>query len=172
MKLSIIVAAARNGVIGKDGKIPWHIPEDMKHFKEITTGHIVIMGRKTYESIGRALPNRLNVVLTSNPSTVNEDVAFACDMDEALGFASAMQGKWSEEVFIIGGERVYREALPHVDKIYITQIDRDVEGDTFFPLKSFFDGSPIEEWQLAALASTALHKDVVFEVWERRSMLP
>lgn len=165
MKLSIIVAATPNGVIGKGGKIPWRIPEDMRHFKEVTTGHIVIMGRKTFESIGKPLPNRLNIVLTSNPSTLCDEVAAACDLDEALGFASVMQEKWHEEVFVIGGERVYREAMSHADRIYLTSIDRDIEGDTFFD--DSFVKSP--DWQMASLRTSAEHHDVTYEVWERRA---
>lgn len=139
MKLAIIAAVARNGAIGKDGELPWHFPEDMRRFKEKTLGRIVIMGRKTYESIGRPLPNRLNIVVTrQNPDFSDAGVAVAHSLEEALAFAKRMldakgNPDENEEVFCIGGAEIYRLAMPIADKIYLTQIDREFDGDAFFP---------------------------------------
>ena len=128
MKISLIAAFAEEGVIGKDGKIPWTLKEDLKHFRNQTEGCSVVMGRKTYESIGRPLPNRLNIVMTKNPKKL-EGVKEVSNRKEALEIASS----YSDEVFIIGGEKVYEEFLPFATKMYLTKIDIKVKGDTFFP---------------------------------------
>jgi len=131
MKLHIMVARAKNGVIGHKGKMPWHLPEDLKRFKQITTGHAVIMGRKTYESIGKPLPNRRNIVLTRRRDASFPDaVAVAGSLDEALAQCRALG---EEDVFIIGGGEVYRQALLLVDELHVTLVDRQVEGDVTFP---------------------------------------
>ena len=128
MKISLIAAFAEEGVIGKDGKIPWTLKEDLKHFRNKTEGCSVVMGRKTYESIGRPLPNRLNIVMTKNPKKL-EGVKEVSNRKEALEIASS----YSDEVFIIGGEKVYEEFLPIATKMYLTKIDIKVKGDAFFP---------------------------------------
>ncbi len=125
MNLIIIAALTKNRVIGKDGKIPWHIPEDLKRFKELTSGHTVLMGRKTYESLGRPLPNRRNVVLTSKALTGVETYSTLAQALQAL--------KDEERVFVIGGGRVFAELLESADELRLTIVDRIVEGDTFFP---------------------------------------
>ena len=128
MKISLIAAFAEEGVIGKDGKIPWTLKEDLKHFRKKTEGCSVVMGRKTYESIGRPLPNRLNIVMTNNPKML-KGVKEVSNRKEALEIAST----YSNEVFIIGGEKIYEEFLPMATKMYLTKIDIKTKGDAFFP---------------------------------------
>ena len=128
MKISLIAAFAEERVIGKNGKIPWTLKEDLKHFRNKTEGCSVVMGRKTYESIGRPLPNRLNIVMTRNPKKL-EGVKEVGNTKEALKIASS----YSDEVFIIGGEKIYEEFLPLATKMYLTKIDIKVNGDAFFP---------------------------------------
>lgn len=126
--ISIIVAIARNGVIGAGNNLIWHISEDLRRFKAITTGHPVVMGRKTYESIGRPLPNRTNVVITRQSDFKAEGCVVVHSLQEAIQrFAE------DEEVFIIGGGQIYAEALPLAKRIYLTEVDADYEGDTYFP---------------------------------------
>lgn len=127
--LALIVAMARGGVIGRGGRIPWRLPEDMRHFKRVTTGHAVIMGRKTYEDIGRPLPNRRNIVVTRNAGLRLEGCEIARGVDEAV--ALAREG--DEEPFIIGGAEIYRLALPDVTRMHVTYIDREIAGDAIFP---------------------------------------
>ncbi len=126
MKISIIVAVSRNGVIGKEGKIPWKLPGDLAYFKDLTTGHAIAMGRKTFESLRRPLPDRQNIVITKQ----KHYLAPGCTMADSL--EDAIQKAKGEEVFIIGGGEVYREALPLAHKIYLTLVNHDFEGDTFF----------------------------------------
>ena len=125
--ISIIVAVAANGVIGDNNSLLWHISEDLRNFKRITSGHPVIMGRKTFESLGRPLPNRTNVVV-SRTATAIDGCRVAAALDEAIAMFSA-----DEEAFIIGGAQIYAQALDAADKIYITRVGRDYEGDTSFP---------------------------------------
>ena len=135
--ISIIVAlAGKKRVIGTKGGMPWYIPEELKRFKEITMGHPIIMGRKTYESIGKALPGRTNIVITHDPAYQAEGCIVVHDLNEAFRLAASTQGH--DEVFIIGGGEVYKEALPKTDKLYLTMIDKEIEGDTFFPDYSDF----------------------------------
>ena len=143
-KISIIVAVAGSKrVIGTKGGMPWYIPEELKRFKEITMGHPIIMGRKTHESIGKALPGRTNIVITRDFSFKAEDVMVVHSLEEALRLASFAQG--NNEVFIIGGGEIYKETLPMADKLYLTVIDKDIEGDTFFPDYSEFKKVVSEE---------------------------
>ena len=128
MKVSLIAAFDAGRVIGNNGSIPWSIKEDLEHFKEITDGSAIIMGRKTYESIGRPLPNRLNIVMTRNPKGF-DGVREATNKENALEIAST----FSQEIFIIGGENIYREFLPDATKMYLTKIKLNVNGDAFFP---------------------------------------
>ena len=127
MSISIIVAMSRNRVIGRENKLPWRLPEDLKHFKEITLGHPVIMGRKTFESIGKALPGRDNIVISRNERYRASGATVVGSLDEAL----ALRKK--EDAFVIGGEKIFRLALPRAEKLYITLIEEEVDGDTFFP---------------------------------------
>ena len=136
MKVSIIVTIGKNKVIGKDNSLPWKLPADMKHFKELTTGKPVIMGRKTFESIGKPLPNRTNFIITRNQEYKAEGCVVVHSIDEAL---KASEG--NEEVMVIGGAQIYKEFLPRANKMYLTIIDADFEGDAFFPEYN------IEEWE-------------------------
>ena len=128
--LSIIVAKAQNNIIGKDNKLLWHIPEDLKMFKNLTTEHTIIMGRKTFESLGRVLPNRKHIVFTQNPDfKVNdENVKIVHSMLEIQEY---IENK--EENFVIGGAMIYNLLMPYANKMYITEIHKDFEGDTVFP---------------------------------------
>ena len=128
--LSIIVAKAKNNIIGKENKLIWHLPEDLKHFKELTTGHTIIMGRKTFESLGRALPNRKHVVFSQNPDfkVDDENVEIVHSMLQIQEYIEN-----EEENFVIGGAMIYNLLMPYVTKLYVTQINKDFEGDTFFP---------------------------------------
>jgi dihydrofolate reductase len=130
MTLSLIVAMAKNRVIGAKNKLPWRIPEDLKRFREITLGHPVIMGRKTWESIGRPLPGRSNIVVSRQPGFSAEGVTVVGSLDAAIDSAAA---SGSDEIFVIGGGEIYRQALSRADRIYLTLLERDVDGDAFFP---------------------------------------
>lgn len=130
MLLSIIAAVSRNNVIGSRNRLPWRIPEDFRWFKRHTLGRPVIMGRRTFESIGGALPGRLNIVVTSRKDYAPTGVTVAGSLDQALRRARTAE---TEESFIIGGRRVFAAALPLADRIYLTEIHRDIPGDIFFP---------------------------------------
>ena len=125
--ISIIVAVAANGVIGDNNSLLWHISEDLRNFKRITSGHPVVMGRKTFESLGRPLPNRENVVITRQQIAIE-----GCRVVHSLDEAIAMFPE-DEEVFIIGGAQIYAQALDAADKLYLTRVEHDYEGDTSFP---------------------------------------
>lgn len=135
--LSIIYACDENNNIGLNGDMPWHLPNDLAYFKRVTSGHHVIMGRKTFDSIGKALPNRKNTIITRQPWDRMEGVSVVHDISEVKQFETT-----SEEVFIIGGGQIYAYALPFVQKIYQTRIHASFEGDTTFP--------PVkeEEWEV------------------------
>ena len=126
--LSIIVAVAENNVIGKDNDLIWKLPRDMRHFKETTTGHYIIMGRKTFESNGRPLPNRTNVIITRDKTYKAEGCIIAHSLEDAI-----KEAKNDSEAFIIGGGVIYELAMPLIDRIYLTKIHHLFEGDTFFP---------------------------------------
>ena len=127
-KLSIIVAMSSNRAIGINNTLPWHLTEDLKHFKSLTTGHTIIMGRKTYESIGKPLPNRRNIVVSRNLDTFYDDVEIVHSLEDAFSISSN-----DEEVFIIGGSNIYEQSLNLVEYLYITEIAKAFEGDAFFP---------------------------------------
>ncbi|MBU1406220.1 MAG: dihydrofolate reductase [Proteobacteria bacterium] len=128
MKIILIAAMAKNRVIGRGNGIPWHIPSELQRFKAMTMGHTLIMGRKTFESIGRPLPGRKTVIITRNP----EYHAPGCSVAPSLNAAIALCPS-EETIFIAGGGEIYREALPLAEAIYLTVLDREVEGDTIFP---------------------------------------
>ncbi len=130
MKISIIAAMAENRVIGKDNDLVWHLPEDFKFFKEKTKEHVIIMGRKTYESLGKALKNRTNVVVSRNPDFSPSDAKKFSSLEDALNFAKKVE---TEEIFIIGGANIYQQALPISTHMYLTHVHESFEGDTFFP---------------------------------------
>lgn len=129
-KISAIVAMSENRVIGDDNQLPWHLPADLKHFKTITSGHPILMGRKTYESIGRPLPNRTNIIITRNPEFKAEGCIVIQSLDEAIRYAAESN---CDEIFIIGGAEVYKQLLPHIKRIYLTIVHENFDGDAFFP---------------------------------------
>ncbi|GGA67859.1 dihydrofolate reductase [Neiella marina] len=129
MRISLIAAMGRNRVIGKDNQMPWHMPADLKHFKQVTMGKPVVMGRKTFESIGRPLPGRLNIVITRDHSYVSEGVSVVDSPEAALAIAQ----ETTDEVMIIGGGQIYQQFLPQATDLYLTFIDAEPEGDAFFP---------------------------------------
>lgn len=133
MRVSIVVAAAQNGVIGKDGDLPWRLPADLRFFKKLTMGHPLIMGRKTHESIGRPLPGRRNLVVTRNPAYQAEGCEIFLSLGEALKACIGL-----DEVFVVGGGSIYEKAfeLDMIDRIYLTEVHAEVEGDTFFKIPS------------------------------------
>lgn len=136
IQVSMIAAMANNRVIGADNKMPWHLPADLKHFKKVTLGKPIIMGRKTYLSIGRALPGRLNIVVSSDPSYELVDATVVNSCEQAIEVAEkhcASEQGAPAEVMIIGGGTIYQHFLPFCHRLYLTQIDLDVQGDTYFP---------------------------------------
>jgi dihydrofolate reductase len=138
MTLSIIVAATENKVIGKDGKMPWKLPAESAYFRETTKGHPVITGRKNYEAMGRPLPDRMNIVITRRDGyRVPDGVIVVHSLDEALMLP---QVHTADEVFIIGGQQIYEEAMPKVNKLYLTVIHTQIDGDTYFKYNS-------DEWK-------------------------
>jgi dihydrofolate reductase len=160
-KISLVVAYARNGVIGRDGDLPWHLPSDMKHFRELTAGATVVMGRKTYEAIPdrfRPLPGRRNLVLSRSPGLALAGAEVFGALDDALAACSG------EECFVIGGGATYAEALPRAGRVYATELDADVAGDTFFP--------PLDEaaWACVSTGDAIAENDHEFRVrvYERR----
>ncbi len=136
--ISFIVAMDDNNLIGKDNALPWHLPADLAYFKKVTTNHTIVMGRKTYESIGRPLPKRKNVVLTHSTSFQEEGVTVIHSLDEL----KEMANRSNEELFIIGGARLYEQLLPVADRLYVTHIRATFDGDTHFPVFSK------EEWKI------------------------
>lgn len=137
MKISLIAAMSENRVIGRDGALPWHLPADLARFKSITTGQTVIMGRKTFESVGKPLPNRRSIVISRNGEYRCEGVVVVHSFDEALEHRTGQ-----EEVFVLGGQAIYELALPRADRLYLTLVHASIDGDTYFPP---FDPS---EWAL------------------------
>ncbi len=127
-KLSIIVAIANHGVIGVNNTLPWHLPEDLKRFKALTMGHHIVMGRKTYESLGRLLPGRTTVIVTRNKDYKVEGALVAYSLQDAIALC-----KDDDEVFLIGGAELYQDGLKLASKLYITEIALEVDGDAFFP---------------------------------------
>lgn len=158
--ISIIAAVASNGVIGDKNSLLWHIREDLQHFKALTTGHPVVMGRKTYESLGRPLPDRRNIVITRQKMELK-----GCDVVHSLSSALTLFGP-DEEVFIIGGAQIYAEALPIADRFYLTRVEHPYEGDTRFP-----EWNP-DDWRLVASESFPCGADYphpfVFETYAKR----
>jgi dihydrofolate reductase len=132
--VSMVVAMAKNRVIGVDGKLPWYLPEDLKFFKRITQAKPLVMGRKTFASIGKPLPNRLNVVVTRDTAFSHEGVRVCHDLPAALALADQHATiEAAEEIMVMGGGEIYRQAMPFAQRLYITEVDIDVEGDATFP---------------------------------------
>ena len=131
-RLSLLVAMAKNRVIGRDNKLPWHLPDDLKHFKFLTMGKTIVMGRKTYESIGKPLPGRVNIIITRQEGYEVPGATVVSSIDDALLMCEKIRSINGEN-FIIGGEELYRQTLKICQRIYITEIQRDFEGDVYFP---------------------------------------
>ncbi|MGH3649962.1 MAG: dihydrofolate reductase [Acidimicrobiia bacterium] len=129
MRIVIVAAVGRNGVIGADGGLPWRIPEDLARFKQLTMGHALVMGRATFESIGRPLPGRTNIVLTRRPGWSHDGVVAAGSLDDALAIAASSGG----DVFVAGGAEVYGQAMSMADRLELTEVDAEPDGDTWFP---------------------------------------
>lgn len=131
MKLALIAAVADNNAIGINNKMPWHLPDDLRYFKSVTMGKAIIMGRKTFDSLGRPLPGRINIVITRNPSWRHEGVRVVHTLDEALLLAETLS--CADEVMVIGGEQIYRQAIDRADRLYLTRVYQSFDGDAFFP---------------------------------------
>ncbi len=127
-RISIIAAVARNGIIGRDGGMPWHLPEELRYFKATTMGHTLVMGRRTFDGIGRVLPGRRTIVLTRDPGWRHPDVEVAHSFAEAVALAGP-----ADEVFVVGGAEVYAEAMPYAHRLVLTEVEDEPEGDTSFP---------------------------------------
>jgi dihydrofolate reductase len=150
-KLSIIVAIAKNRVIGINNTLPWHLPEDLKRFRALTMGHHIIMGRKTYDSLGRLLPGRTTVIVTRNTDYKVAGALIAHSLQDAIALCKA-----DDEVFLIGGAELYQEGLKLSNKLYITEIVLDVEGDAYFPEYSS------NEWQESAREAHVSEQGLAF----------
>ncbi|KAF0802339.1 dihydrofolate reductase, partial [Alcanivorax xiamenensis] len=134
VRVAMIVAMARNRVIGRDNKLPWYLPNDLKYFKRTTLGKPVVMGRLTWESLGRPLPGRTNIVISRDPDYQAEGGRVVADLDQALELAESVAFiDGQDEVMILGGAQIYALALPRADRLYITEVQADVEGDAWFP---------------------------------------
>ena len=149
MKRSLVVAMARNRVIGRDNQLPWRLPADLAYFKQVTMGNPVVMGRRTYESIGKPLPGRLNIVVTRNPAFRAPGCTVVGSLDEAWRIAGD-----ADEVSVIGGTSIFAEALPVADRIHLTEVQAEVPGDTFFPQ---FDRSQWTEREVSRHAPDEKH---------------
>lgn len=158
-RIYLVAAVASNGIIGAKGKLPWHLPEDLKHFKKLTLGHPVIMGRKTWESLGKALPGRENIVVTSQPGYQAQGAAVASSLEGALALCAG-----EPVAFVIGGYRLFEDSLALASGLVLTEIQRDFEGDTTFPP---FDRSRWRETQREAhTAADGMRFD--FVLYERK----
>jgi len=142
MAVNIIAAHNKHGVIGKDGKVPWYIPKDLKRFKKLTIPHPVIMGRKTHESIGKLLKRRTNIIISRSEKYIPIDVSESVFVARSLELAIEVARQEDEEIFIIGGSEIYNSAIPLADKMYLTVVNNYEEGDIFFPQ---FD---VDDWEI------------------------
>jgi dihydrofolate reductase len=149
MRLSLVVAVARNGVIGRDNRLPWRLPDDLAYFKRVTMGHPVVMGRRTWQSIGKPLPGRTNIVVTHDPGFRAPGCVVAHSLDEAWQAAGD-----ADEACVIGGTSLFAETLPLADVIHLTEVEADVEGDTYFP---GFDRGEWTETEVERHAADARH---------------
>lgn len=164
--LSILVAASQNNVIGKNNQLPWHLPNDLKYFKNLTWGMPILMGRKTFESIGKALPGRKSIVITRNNNWLHEDVEVVHSIEEAIKKAGSFGVK---EIFVIGGAEIFKTALPEADRIYLTRIHHDFDGDVYFPEVSE------NEWRLSSSRHCKADEknayDHTYQIWQRKTDL-
>lgn len=160
--LSLIVAMANNRTIGRNNELPWYLPEDLKYFKSVTMGKPIVMGRKTFDSIGRPLPGRLNIVITRNAEWQHPGVKTAASLQQAVAIAAEANPQ-DQEVMVIGGEEIYRTAIELADRLYITRVQAEVEGDAFFPQYNE------SEWQEVSRQQPGSQGDIpyFFQVLER-----
>ena len=166
IRLAVIVAAAENGVIGRNNGLPWHLPQDLRYFKRVTMGKPIVMGRKTFESIGRPLPGRANIVITRNPDFTAEGVRVVASLDEALRLAgdiALIDG--AQELVVIGGAEIYKASIPRADRLYITEVHATVQGDAFLPDIDWVHWREVGREHHAA--SDANPYDYSFVVYER-----
>ncbi|NHN77804.1 dihydrofolate reductase [Azotobacter chroococcum] len=165
LPLALIAAVAANGVIGRDNKMPWHLPADLRHFKASTLGKPIVMGRKTWDSLGRPLPGRLNLVVSRQPGLALEGAETFASLEAALSRADAWgRAQGAGEIMLIGGAQLYAQALPLAERLYLTRIDLAPQGDACFPAWDSAD------WRLASREehpATAEAPGHAFEVWER-----
>jgi dihydrofolate reductase len=168
VELAIIVAAAENGVIGRNNALPWHLSEDLKYFKRVTMGKPIVMGRKTFESIGRPLPGRTNIVITRNAAYSAEGVKVVGTLEEALGLAediALIDGV--DEAVVIGGAEIYATAIPMAARLYLTEVHAQVEGDAFLPAIDWTQWKEVGRQRHPALDPNPF--DYSFVVYERAS---
>jgi len=167
MPLSIIAAVAESGVIGRDGTLPWHLSADLQRFKRLTMGHTMIMGRRTWESIARPLPGRRTIVVSrqTDYKTDFDEVLHAASLGQAHSLAQELEGA-ATEIFVIGGAGIYREALPLVDRLYLTRVQAHVDGDAYFPDYDKNDWRCVESDQHEADARN--DHPYCFEVYRRK----
>lgn len=161
--LSLVVAASTNNAIGKNNQLLWHLPKDLKFFKNTTWGMVVVMGRKTFESVNKPLPGRVNIVITSSPNWKAEGVWVAKDLDDAIRQAKTTNCK---EIFIIGGGEIYKQTMPIAGKIYLTRVHAEIEGDTFFP--SIDESAWVLEENIDFTRDEKHAYDFSFQVWVRK----
>lgn len=163
MIVSLLLAASENGVIGKENKLPWHLPDDLKYFKNLTWGLPILMGRKTFDSIGKPLPGRKSIVITRNKGWAQKGVEAVHSLDEAVQKAEQLGAR---EIFVIGGAEIFTSSLPSANRVYLTRIHHHFDGDVFFP--------NLEEaqWQLTSSRFCAADEknayDHTYQVWERK----
>lgn len=159
--ISLVVAMGENNEIGRDNELLWHLPKDLKHFKEITTGHPVIMGRKTYESIGKALPNRTNIVVSSKSDWFEEGILIVGNLKEAIKFAK----KIDEQIYVIGGGSIYKQTIDIADELVVTRVHATLKADTYFPKidETFFRKTD----EVCVEADDKNKYNFCFQTWER-----
>lgn len=139
MIISHVVACSENGVIGKDGSLPWHIPEELKRFRSITMGKILIMGRKTFESIGKVLPGRYTIIVSRSEAELCPGVKQVTSIEEAISHATEISSLWNNESCIVGGGEIYRQTINLIDKLYLTKVQCTVEGEVSYPIEVIKD---------------------------------
>lgn len=166
LPVSLIVAATRNQVIGLDNQMPWHLPADLRYFKQRTLGKPIIMGRKTWESLGRPLPERLNIVVTRQTDIALEGAEVFADLQAAIERGQEWASEQGvDEVMVIGGGQLYQQALALTQRVYLTRIDLELEGDTFFPV---LDAQQWQQTEAQAHPAQDQEPGYTFEVWQRR----
>lgn len=164
MILSQIVAIGENFAIGKDNQLLWHFPEDLKYFKSQTVGKIMIMGRKTFDSLGKPLPKRFHIVISRKPTKSDwPNVQYVTSIDEAIAAAKPLVGQFPEEVMIVGGAEIYKQSLSICDRLYVTRIPGSYEADSFYP-ENYSNGFALKDRR-----NSQEHQGLTYEIWEKSS---